>query len=86
VLLSHRTRAQDARRWPQGRRRQPLDKAYTRKNLELLEKGLPNLLQHIENARKFGVRWSWPSTASRTTRRRDRIDHNARHATVLKMP
>jgi methylenetetrahydrofolate dehydrogenase (NADP+)/methenyltetrahydrofolate cyclohydrolase/formyltetrahydrofolate synthetase len=33
----------------------PLDKAYTEENLELLEKGLPNLLQHIENARKFGV-------------------------------
>ena len=33
----------------------PLDKAYTHENLELLEKGLPNLLQHIENARKFGV-------------------------------
>ena len=33
----------------------PLDKAYTGENLELLEKGLPNLLQHVENARKFGV-------------------------------
>ncbi len=33
----------------------PLDKAYTSENLELLEKGLPNLLQHIENALKFGV-------------------------------
>ncbi len=33
----------------------PLDKAYTGENLELLEKGLPNLLQHIENALKFGV-------------------------------
>jgi formyltetrahydrofolate synthetase len=33
----------------------PLDKAYTEENLELLEKGLPNLLQHIENATKFGV-------------------------------
>jgi methylenetetrahydrofolate dehydrogenase (NADP+) / methenyltetrahydrofolate cyclohydrolase / formyltetrahydrofolate synthetase len=33
----------------------PLDKAYTEENLELLEKGLPNLIQHIENARKFGV-------------------------------
>jgi methylenetetrahydrofolate dehydrogenase (NADP+) / methenyltetrahydrofolate cyclohydrolase / formyltetrahydrofolate synthetase len=33
----------------------PLDKAYIDENLELLEKGLPNLLQHIENARKFGV-------------------------------
>jgi methylenetetrahydrofolate dehydrogenase (NADP+)/methenyltetrahydrofolate cyclohydrolase/formyltetrahydrofolate synthetase len=33
----------------------PLDKAYTDENLELLEKGLPNLLQHIENALKFGV-------------------------------
>ncbi|MBS1249068.1 MAG: Formate--tetrahydrofolate ligase [Chloroflexi bacterium] len=33
----------------------PLDKAYTNENLELLEAGLPNLLQHIENATKFGV-------------------------------
>ncbi len=33
----------------------PLDKAYTEENLELLDKGLPNLLQHIENALKFGV-------------------------------
>lgn len=33
----------------------PLDKAYTQENLELLEKGLPNLLQHIENVTKFGV-------------------------------
>ncbi|MEN8098077.1 MAG: formate--tetrahydrofolate ligase [Chloroflexota bacterium] len=33
----------------------PLDKAYTEENLDLLEKGLPNLLQHIENALKFGV-------------------------------
>jgi formyltetrahydrofolate synthetase len=34
---------------------QPLNKAYTEENLELLEKGLPNLLQHVENAVKFGV-------------------------------
>ncbi len=33
----------------------PLDKAYTQENLELLEKGLPNLLQHVENALKFGI-------------------------------
>jgi formyltetrahydrofolate synthetase len=33
----------------------PLDKAYIEENLELLEKGMPNLLQHIENALKFGV-------------------------------
>ena len=33
----------------------PLDRAYTSENLELLEKGLPNLLQHVENAIKFGV-------------------------------
>jgi len=33
----------------------PLAKAYVEENLELLEKGLPNLLQHIENALKFGV-------------------------------
>jgi methylenetetrahydrofolate dehydrogenase (NADP+)/methenyltetrahydrofolate cyclohydrolase/formyltetrahydrofolate synthetase/formate--tetrahydrofolate ligase len=33
----------------------PLDKAYTQENLELLEGGLSNLTQHVENARKFGV-------------------------------
>jgi methylenetetrahydrofolate dehydrogenase (NADP+)/methenyltetrahydrofolate cyclohydrolase/formyltetrahydrofolate synthetase len=33
----------------------PLDDAYTKENLALLEKGLPNLLQHIENVGKFGV-------------------------------
>ncbi len=33
----------------------PLDKAYTEENLALLEKGLPNLLQHVENALKFGI-------------------------------
>ncbi len=33
----------------------PLDKAYTEENLALLEAGLPNLLRHIENAKKFGV-------------------------------
>ncbi len=33
----------------------PLDKAYTEENLALLEKGMPNLLKHIENAKMFGV-------------------------------
>ncbi|MCC7164817.1 MAG: formate--tetrahydrofolate ligase [Anaerolineae bacterium] len=33
----------------------PLDKAYTEENIGLLEKGMPNLLRHIENAKKFGV-------------------------------
>ncbi|MFC2029994.1 formate--tetrahydrofolate ligase [Chloroflexota bacterium] len=33
----------------------PLDRAYVEENLELLDAGLPNLLQHIENALKFGV-------------------------------
>jgi len=33
----------------------PLGSAYTEENLELVEQGLPNLLQHIENALKFGV-------------------------------
>ena len=33
----------------------PLDKAYVEENLALLEKGLPNLLRHIEIARMFGV-------------------------------
>jgi formyltetrahydrofolate synthetase len=33
----------------------PLDPAYTQENLTLLEKGMPNLTQHIENTRKFGV-------------------------------
>ncbi len=33
----------------------PLATEYTEENLELLKKGLPNLIQHIENALKFGV-------------------------------
>ncbi|HEY67130.1 MAG TPA: formate--tetrahydrofolate ligase [Thermoflexia bacterium] len=33
----------------------PLDPAYQEENIELLKRGLPNLVQHIENARKFGV-------------------------------
>jgi methylenetetrahydrofolate dehydrogenase (NADP+)/methenyltetrahydrofolate cyclohydrolase/formyltetrahydrofolate synthetase len=33
----------------------PLDKAYTEENLPLLEKGMTNLLKHIENAKLFGV-------------------------------
>jgi len=33
----------------------PLSQAYIKEDLELLEKGLPNLVQHIENGRKFGV-------------------------------
>ena len=33
----------------------PLAVEYTEENLELLKKGLPNLVQHIENALKFGV-------------------------------
>ena len=33
----------------------PLDAAYTNENLELLEKGMPNMVRHIQNAKKFGV-------------------------------
>jgi formyltetrahydrofolate synthetase len=33
----------------------PLDRTYTEENLALLEAGMPNLLRHIENAKKFGV-------------------------------
>jgi formyltetrahydrofolate synthetase len=33
----------------------PLDKAYTEENLALLEKGMPNLLKHVENAKAYGV-------------------------------
>ena len=33
----------------------PLDPAYVTENLELLEKGIPNLEVHIENALKFGI-------------------------------
>ncbi len=33
----------------------PLDSAYTDENLDLLQKGLPNLLHHIGIARKFGI-------------------------------
>jgi len=33
----------------------PLDHAYTSENLELLEKGMPNMVRHIHNAKRFGV-------------------------------
>ncbi|XP_017026666.1 C-1-tetrahydrofolate synthase, cytoplasmic isoform X1 [Drosophila kikkawai] len=33
----------------------PLNKQYTEENLELVQKGLPNLLQHISNGRAFGM-------------------------------
>ncbi|XP_030565157.1 C-1-tetrahydrofolate synthase, cytoplasmic isoform X2 [Drosophila novamexicana] len=33
----------------------PLNKQYTEENLQLLEQGLPNLLQHIANGRAFGM-------------------------------
>lgn len=33
----------------------PLKKEYTEENLELLEKGLPNLFQHISNGGQFGL-------------------------------
>ncbi len=33
----------------------PLDPAYTGENLELLQAGLPNMIKHIQNARKFGI-------------------------------
>ncbi len=33
----------------------PLAAEYTDENLELLKKGLPNMIQHIENALKYGV-------------------------------
>jgi formyltetrahydrofolate synthetase len=33
----------------------PLDKAYTDENLELLEKGMPNMVRHIQNIKRFGV-------------------------------
>lgn len=33
----------------------PLDKAYTDENLALLEAGMPNMIRHIQNARRFGV-------------------------------
>ena len=33
----------------------PLAPEYTEENLDLLQKGLPNMVQHIQNALKFGV-------------------------------
>ncbi|MEK7325143.1 MAG: formate--tetrahydrofolate ligase, partial [Chloroflexota bacterium] len=32
-----------------------LDHAYTNENLPLLEAGMPNMIRHIQNAKKFGV-------------------------------
>ncbi len=34
---------------------QPLDAAYTSENLELLEKGVPNVITHIETVKKAGI-------------------------------
>jgi len=34
---------------------QPLDPAYTSENLDLLEKGIPNVLAHIETVKKAGI-------------------------------
>jgi formate--tetrahydrofolate ligase len=34
---------------------QPLDSAYTNENLELLEKGIPNVLAHVETVKKAGI-------------------------------
>ncbi len=34
---------------------QPLDPAYTSENLELLEKGIPNVIAHIETVKKAGI-------------------------------
>lgn len=33
----------------------PLASEYTQENLELLRKGIPNVLKHISNATKYGV-------------------------------
>ena len=33
----------------------PLDTAYIEENLDLLQKGLPNMLHHIKTARKYGI-------------------------------
>jgi methylenetetrahydrofolate dehydrogenase (NADP+)/methenyltetrahydrofolate cyclohydrolase/formyltetrahydrofolate synthetase len=33
----------------------PLDKVYTDENLGLLEKGMPNMVRHIQNIKRFGV-------------------------------
>ncbi|UCH22215.1 MAG: formate--tetrahydrofolate ligase [Deltaproteobacteria bacterium] len=34
----------------------PLDDAYTKENLELLEKGIPNMVHHINTIRKAGIK------------------------------
>jgi len=33
----------------------PLDEAYVKENVELVEKGIPNMVKHIENIRKAGI-------------------------------
>jgi formyltetrahydrofolate synthetase len=33
----------------------PLDDAYVKENVELVEKGIPNMVKHIENIRKAGI-------------------------------
>jgi methylenetetrahydrofolate dehydrogenase (NADP+) / methenyltetrahydrofolate cyclohydrolase / formyltetrahydrofolate synthetase len=34
----------------------PLDETYTSENLPILEKGCENLVKHIQNAHKFGIK------------------------------
>lgn len=34
----------------------PLSEVYLKENLEILEKGCSNLIRHIENSKKFGVK------------------------------
>lgn len=40
---------------PTVRAGRPLSEAYTKENLGFLKAGLPNLIQHIENAKMFGI-------------------------------
>ena len=52
----HRPRAQDARRRAQGRRRaSPLRQGATPREPAALEKGVGNLVKHIENRQLFGI-------------------------------
>ena len=34
----------------------PLSEVYLKENLEILEKGCSNLIRHIQNSKKFGVK------------------------------
>ena len=69
-----------------------LDPVYLEENLELLEKGLPNLIHHISIARKFGVPvvvaingFATDTQAEQELVRKAAMEHGATEAVVCKV-